>query len=255
MPGTTTRGELSKPTIAEAADIAVINANMDKLSDYAVGDFLCTSTTHYASPWEGMRALETDTGVPIIRENSAWAPAGVVRRTSTTRPTTVIEGQLLYETDTKLTYEYSGGGWKYRSGYAVQELTSTSSSSTIPPTTEAIFTVPSGTTFTKQCTDMTVGGVYKISLFIDSILNTGTVDGFILRVRMGGGTVAITDAEILKGYDAHAWDGNHTHFWEKRFTATATTHTFGISGQLPSSSAPSALQIARPTLTIRREVE
>lgn len=253
MPGTTTRGELSKPTIAEAADITVLNANADKLSLYAVGDYLCTSTTHYASPWVGMRAYETDTGAKILWNGTSWVPEGTIRCTSATRPTTIITGQLIYETDTKLTYQYDGAAWKYRSGFSSVTLTATGVSNSTSGTTEVIFTCPSGTAFTQQCTNLTIGGIYILSVTV-GFACTVSDDWNILRVRAGGGTVAITDAEALHAEDLlHVINAGHTRFHQTRFTATATTHTFGLSGQRYGGTG--SFFIVNPTLTIRREVE
>lgn len=75
MPTTTTRLALSKPLGTETVDIDVLNANADKL-DAAAGATICTSTTRPASPYSG---------------------------------------QIIYETDTKLTWKYSGG-WKLDTG-------------------------------------------------------------------------------------------------------------------------------------------
>lgn len=57
----TARGLLDKPGNLEDADIDVLNANSDKISLYAMGYFLCTSTTRPAAPWQGMEIHESDT--------------------------------------------------------------------------------------------------------------------------------------------------------------------------------------------------
>lgn len=75
MATTTTRLALTKPAGTDVVDVDVLNANSDKL-DAAAGATICTSTTRPASPYSG---------------------------------------QIIYETDTKLTWKYSGG-WKLDTG-------------------------------------------------------------------------------------------------------------------------------------------
>lgn len=72
----TTRGALIKPVDGEAADVAIINANSDKLSLYAMGAFICTSTTRPALPWDGMLIKETDTKSILSYDTAAvkWQP-------------------------------------------------------------------------------------------------------------------------------------------------------------------------------------
>lgn len=73
MPGATTRLSLYKPGggssgaygADEVADIDRINENMDKLDD-AVGGKIITSTTRPASPYDGQIIKETDTGRAMV---------------------------------------------------------------------------------------------------------------------------------------------------------------------------------------------
>lgn len=60
MATTTSKLALSKPDTTDAVDIAVLNANSDKL-DSAVGMFICTSTTRPSTPFNGQTIYETDT--------------------------------------------------------------------------------------------------------------------------------------------------------------------------------------------------
>jgi hypothetical protein len=61
MGTTTARLALYKPAVAgEIVDIALLNANMDKL-DVSAGAVVCTSSTRPASPFDGMLIKETDT--------------------------------------------------------------------------------------------------------------------------------------------------------------------------------------------------
>jgi len=56
----TTKLALVKPDGADLVDIAVLNSNADKI-DSAVGAFICTSTTRPATPWDGQVIFEKDT--------------------------------------------------------------------------------------------------------------------------------------------------------------------------------------------------
>lgn len=76
MATTTTRLALTKPAGTDVVDIDVLNANADKI-DAAVGAYICTSTT---------------------------------------RPSTPYAGQVIYETDSKLTWTYASGAWKLDTG-------------------------------------------------------------------------------------------------------------------------------------------
>lgn len=79
MPGATTRINLYKPgggstgtiTPDEVADIDKLNENFDKI-DAAVGAFPCTSSTRPATPFQGQIIRESDTGKTLIRVGSDW---------------------------------------------------------------------------------------------------------------------------------------------------------------------------------------
>lgn len=70
MATTTTRLGLDKPAYADAADIAVLNQNFDDI-DAAVGMRVVTSTTRPATPWNGQIIFETDTNYTLV-----WDSAG-----------------------------------------------------------------------------------------------------------------------------------------------------------------------------------
>jgi hypothetical protein len=70
MATTTTRLGLDKPDYADAADVAVLNQNFDDI-DNAVGMKVVTSTTRPATPWNGQIIYETDTGSTLV-----WDSAG-----------------------------------------------------------------------------------------------------------------------------------------------------------------------------------
>lgn len=65
MATTTTRLGLDKPAYADAADIAVLNQNFDDI-DAAVGMKVVTSTTRPATPWDGQLIFETDTNYTLL---------------------------------------------------------------------------------------------------------------------------------------------------------------------------------------------
>ena len=60
MATNTTKLALSKPDGTDLVDIAVLNGNFDKI-DAASGATICTSSTRPASPWNGQVIFETDT--------------------------------------------------------------------------------------------------------------------------------------------------------------------------------------------------
>lgn len=60
MATTTNKLALVKPAGSDLVDISVLNTNADKI-DAAVGTFICTSTTRPTSPWNGQVIFETNT--------------------------------------------------------------------------------------------------------------------------------------------------------------------------------------------------
>lgn len=60
MATNTTKLALSKPDGTDLVDVAVLNGNFDKI-DAASGATICTSSTRPASPWNGQVIFETDT--------------------------------------------------------------------------------------------------------------------------------------------------------------------------------------------------
>lgn len=63
MSSATTSKGLVKPGDADYQDAAVLGANYDRLNDFGMGPFVCTSTTRPvgANLWDGMLIWETDT--------------------------------------------------------------------------------------------------------------------------------------------------------------------------------------------------
>ena len=60
MVTTTSKLALNKPDTTDLVDIAVLNQNADKI-DSAIGATVCTSSTRPVSPWNGQVIIETDT--------------------------------------------------------------------------------------------------------------------------------------------------------------------------------------------------
>lgn len=75
MATSTTRLGLTKPDYVDVVDIADLNNNANKL-DAAVGFTICTSTTRPSTPWSGQVIFETNTGLSFVWDGSSWKPAG-----------------------------------------------------------------------------------------------------------------------------------------------------------------------------------
>lgn len=69
MATNTTKLALSKPDGTDLVDIAVLNTNFDKI-DAASGATICTSSTRPASPWNGQVIFETDTLNALVYRTS-----------------------------------------------------------------------------------------------------------------------------------------------------------------------------------------
>lgn len=106
MATTTTKLALTKPDGTDLVDIAVLNANADKL-DLSAGAFTCTSVTRPATPWNGQLIFETDTNnfYVYISSSAVWLSVGgaVI---STTKPTTAGKGNFWMDPDTMKVYIY-----------------------------------------------------------------------------------------------------------------------------------------------------
>jgi hypothetical protein len=75
MATNTTRLGLIKPDLTDNVDIGDINANMDDI-DIAVGSLVVTSTTRPAVPFVGQLIYETDTSLSFVWDGSTWQSAG-----------------------------------------------------------------------------------------------------------------------------------------------------------------------------------
>lgn len=65
MVTTTSKLGLNKPDTTDLVDISVLNQNADKL-DAAAGAKICTSSTRPSSPWDGQIIFETDTTSTLV---------------------------------------------------------------------------------------------------------------------------------------------------------------------------------------------
>jgi hypothetical protein len=72
MPTSTPRLGLTKPLTTEAYDVAVPNTNMDLLDAAPANVIICTSTTRPSTPDDGDIIYETDTTNVLIRQGGVW---------------------------------------------------------------------------------------------------------------------------------------------------------------------------------------
>ena len=75
MATNTTKLGLIKPDFVDVVDIADLNSNADDI-DAAVGSTIVTSATRPVSPWAGQVIFETDTELSFVWDGSTWKPSG-----------------------------------------------------------------------------------------------------------------------------------------------------------------------------------
>lgn len=101
------------------AKINVLSDNVDVVADFnnnwdgidqRLGTQVCTSSTRPSSPVQGLEIYETDTGFTRTYKGAAWSQGSTVA-TSGTRPVNPVQGDLLYETDTLRVLLWSGSSW------------------------------------------------------------------------------------------------------------------------------------------------
>jgi len=113
MATSTTKLGLTKPAYTDVVDVADLNNNADKL-DAAAGFTICTSGTRPASPWSGQVIYETDTGLSLVWDGSAWQPAGGGAgggvTISSTAPASPSAGDLWWDSDDGEMYLYYDDG-------------------------------------------------------------------------------------------------------------------------------------------------
>lgn len=101
MSASTTKIDLYKPgggstgtiTPDETADIDKLNDNFDKIDD-AVGAFVCTSSTRPGTPWDGQIIFETDTNTFKVWNGSAWVTSTITESVTLTNAVTLSNKTL-----------------------------------------------------------------------------------------------------------------------------------------------------------------
>lgn len=74
MPNFTTRLGLTKPLTSEFYDVSIPNANMDIIDSAPAKVTICTSATRPSTPVDGDIIYETDTTNTLVRQSAAWRP-------------------------------------------------------------------------------------------------------------------------------------------------------------------------------------
>ena len=126
MATTTTKLALTKPDGTDLVDIAVLNANADKI-DTASGAFICTSTTRPASPWNGQLIFETDTLNALVYRTSttSWGIVGG-STVSENPPANAGNGNFWWDSDNGKLYIF------YNDGNTSQWVSANSNTSGVP---------------------------------------------------------------------------------------------------------------------------
>lgn len=99
----TARLGLTKPDPVDFYDVAVWNANSDKIDADMGGATVCTSGARPSVPYQGQLIYETDSKNFYVRSGVLWLPVDATTLcTASTRPASGLRfpGQLIYETDT-----------------------------------------------------------------------------------------------------------------------------------------------------------
>jgi hypothetical protein len=106
--------------------IVLVSDNVDVLNDFNVnwdaidlklGTQVATSSTRPSSPVQGQWEFETDTGFTRVYKGAAWS-SGFTVGTSGARPANPIQGDLVYETDTTFTRSRGASAWNGTLGVA-----------------------------------------------------------------------------------------------------------------------------------------
>jgi len=112
MATNTTKLGLIKPDLTDVVDVGNLNDNADDI-DAAVGFAIVTSGTRPGSPWSGQVIYETDTGLSLVWDGSAWQPAGGGGggvTVSSTAPVSPSAGDLWWDSDDGEMYLYYDDG-------------------------------------------------------------------------------------------------------------------------------------------------
>lgn len=110
MATNTTKLALSKPDGTDLVDIAVLNGNFDKI-DAASGATICTSSTRPASPFNGQLIFETDTLNALVYRTSTTSWNIVGGSTvSSNPPAGAGNGNFWWDSDNGILYIYYNDG-------------------------------------------------------------------------------------------------------------------------------------------------
>lgn len=114
MTTSTTRYGMAKIVAAsDNVDVVVdFNNNWD-LIDTRLGSQVCTSSTRPSSPVQGQIAYETDTGFVRKYTGTAWQTVGNANCLAASTPANPIQGDIAYVTDRDQLIHYTGSAWKY----------------------------------------------------------------------------------------------------------------------------------------------
>ncbi len=110
MVTTTSKLALNKPDTTDLVDIAVLNQNADKI-DAASGATICTSTTRPASPWNGQVIFETDSFNALVYRSSTSTWTTIGGSTvASAPPASAGNGNLWWDSDNGKLYIYYADG-------------------------------------------------------------------------------------------------------------------------------------------------
>lgn len=107
----TTRLGLRKPDGTENVDVvADLGVNYDFLDD-AAGSTLCTSTTRPFTPYDGQVIYETDTNHVLTWNGTAWKNSSIPVVTATSQITSPYEGMLIMNSTDDMIYVRRSSAW------------------------------------------------------------------------------------------------------------------------------------------------
>lgn len=204
-------------TSANIADGAIVNADINAAAAIAYSKLALAGSIVNADVAAGAAIAYSKLNLAgsIVAADFAAAAKAVVICTSSTRPSTPVDGQMIYETDKDRVLVYDGSGWTYVSGLVGATV---SGSAAIPNTntfnlsysTETLDTdsmiAASGNTFT-----VPFSGVYALTIDVTSASDMGV--GFGSNLALVAGT---------RTYEGRLWSTATTVTWLVPLTAAQT---------------------------------
>ena len=216
MATSTTKLGLTKPDYTDVVDVADLNTNAD-LIDSAAGFTICTSSTRPGSPWSGQVIYETDTGLSLVWDGSAWQPAGGGAgggvTISSTAPASPSAGDLWWDSDDGEMYLY------YDDGSSQQWV------SAAGPSVAVQSTAPTG---------------YEGQLWLDD------TDGsmYVYYTDPGGGSSQWIGAVSRSGGILQVVSTTKTDTFSSSLTAGADTAITGLSASITPRSTSSKILVS-----------